>query len=294
MLVEINKDNYKSFLGVALEEELLMLGDSPDYFGIGYVDDPESPPLGAIIFSSELEEGEEGDEEEYTVLAIRSYFVPRQHRSERIATILFAELLKVAQSCGATAIRADVSMDSEYDILCNMLADFGFEFFLTELFELTLTLSEILKSPMSQYAKQKLDITPLKNISQNEFINAISELGGTDDIIYEEVTAHSCHMGDFETDISGVVKNDGRIDCILLVCKRANGNLVPVFFRYRDGLNAQYAIMALAGFADRCAQKYPPTTPIYIKCMRKEDALLVDRFFPQKEPLLVRRGYFYL
>ena len=288
MIVSVNNKNYVNFTGLAPQKELIMIGNDPDYFGFGYVDELDQPPLGAVVFSTDNEFDDEGNV--HFIFVIRSFFVAEEHREEGIATLLFAEVLKVANHVKVEAIRADVPMETEYNLFCDMLYEFGFKFSVTELFQITLPLSQLIHNPMFHNAKTSAK--PLRDVSQNEFFNALKYTDSVYDLSRYDLSEDK---SDYDEDVSCILEGkDHNSASLFLVKKLANGTLRPVLLRIRKNGDAVDTAQLLISAALESQKKYPKDTEVFIKCYDDRDARLIDHFAPAAEPLLVRRGYFYV
>ena len=266
--------------------ELRMIGNDPTYFGLGYVDALDQPTMGAIVFCVETEKDDAGD---HLVLVIKSLFVEPEHRMEGIGIILLRALLKVGFESDAEAVRADVPLGLEYNDICYFLYDTGFEFNITELFEVTFNLGDILKNPALKSGQTMAK--PLRDVTQQEYYKTLEYLRGIHDLSEMDI---SDKKSDYDEDVSSILLEKGQPPCLYLVKSLANGQLKPVLLRLGKNGGALQAAQLLACSAGEGEKKYPADTPIRIKCYDERDAQLINHIFPQARPLIVRRGYFYL
>ena len=290
MIVQIDSDNRKSFFGLAPKEELLLVDADMDQYGFGYVDSPASPPLGALVFSTEFEESGENEDEEALVLVIKSFFVLEEYRLQNIAVILFANLLDLAKELKAKAIRADIPLGRDYDGLCDVLSEFGFEFFMTELFEVKKPVSDFLKRPVF-INRRKVSSIPLRNMSQGDLNYCFQNICSKKEILKRELPTDK---NAYDKDLSLILSSNNIPSGLFLVRLLPNGVIEPVLLKLSKDTSPKAAIDMLSSSLNEAVKKGLIANPVHIKCGSRGSANMIHYFFPNLRAITVRRGYLYL
>lgn len=92
-----------------------------------------------------------------------------------------------------------------------------------------------------------------------------------------------------DVDISCGTEENGEIRGLFLMKRQLSGVLEPVFLHGSRERKADIAAM-LQFAAIRAFLKYSMDTPVHIVCRSDVSPLLVERLFPDQEPLVVRHG----
>ncbi|MCR5097462.1 MAG: hypothetical protein K6B14_00780 [Lachnospiraceae bacterium] len=289
MLVQITRENRKNFTGIVPETLLVFLGDDENYYGIGIVPDPSSLPVAALVFYLDIETDDEG--EEHKVCDIKWLFVSEEVREIGAATFMFSECMKLIEGSGIEAVRTYVPMDTEYNLLCNVLEGFGFEFDLTEHFELIETLQTIRGSEVLKKRLANKDIVPLSAVPARLFSQGLVEIAEKVDMsdfvlpLYPEA---------YDMDVSMLYVPD-KIPRGFLLVRAYESKVLEIVYLKCDDSNASNIIFELITAAiDACAQKYDDNTTIRATVRTGTAGQLISRILPEARNQVLRRGYFVL
>ncbi len=288
MLVEVTVENKENFAALVPERELLMVANDPDCFGIGYTESADVLPDGVLIFRTDAEADDEG--KSHPLAELRYIFVAEEARRSYVGTYLFSELIKILEQTDVEAIRCDVPFDEEYNLLCNVLEDYGFHFALSENFITEITLKEIrdlafLKKPVSK------NVVPLKQISPREFNRFFESLVKDEAFFDYELTPY---IDDYEPDASMALIEGNRPAGFYLVRRNADGSLSPAMLRAPGNAGAAGIRDMVAGSLKATVERYPEDTIVRIAVHDNRGTQLISRLFPDAMPYITRRGYFYL
>ncbi len=286
MLVQITKENRKNFSGIVPETLLVFLGEDDNYYGIGIAPDPVSSPVAALVFNLDIETDDEGGE--HKVCDIKWFFVAEEARQIGAATFLFSECMKLIEGSGIEAVRTYVPMDSEYNLLCNVLEGFGFEFDFAEHFELIETLQTIRGAEALKKRLANKDIVPLSQVPARMFSQGLSEIAEKVDMsdfvlpLYPEA---------YDTDVSMLYVPD-KIPKGFLLVRAQESKVLEIVFLKCDDPNASNIIFELITAAiDACSKKYNEDTTIRAVVRTATTGQLISHILPEARNQVLRRGY---
>ena len=294
MFVKIKKNNRDNFRDIVAEEILERIGDEEDLFGIGVTENLKSLPCGALVFENSIETDEDGEEQ--IVSSILWLYVREDAREYGIATGLFAEYLTVIGAYEddvypipvVDMIRVDVPMDPSYNLLCNVLEDFGFTFSFEELPTLMVKLGRLYEADSLKHFAGR-DIVPLRKVPRDIFYDGLISCAGEWELGDKSIFLDK---KDYEPDVSMVYLSEGRPKAFLLVRDSTKNLLDVLLLRKTTDCPEDIKLELIAKALEEAKYGYLPETIIRASCDTKESALFADTFFPDVKPLLVRRGYF--
>lgn len=287
MLVEVTKNNVSNFIALAPRRERLRLERDENYFAIGYTDDESSYPDGILMFHPEKEEDEDG---EVHAVAVISYFYVRESaRDMYVGTYLFSNLLELADDTGLEAIRCDVPMDFEYNLLCNVLENFGFHFDITEVFEFETTLHKLTEIPsINKAPAKKTDL--ICELKQKIFALGLGKLVREEEFIEYGL---SYDIEAYDSEVSTAVVENGVPKGLFLVKEDEDGCIMPLLLRSTE--KSGVILSSLIREAMREAvYKYRPFTTVRFKLHSDNSLQMLKSLIPDFTPYIVRRGYFYI
>ncbi len=287
MLVEVTKKNAANFKAIAPQGELSRIVNDVNYFGIGYADDADSFPDGILIFHPEKETDDAG--EVHTVLVITYFFVRESARDMYVGTYLFSNLVDMSEEIGVEAIRCDVPMDFEYNLLCNVLENFGFHFEVTEVFEFEVSLGKVVELKTFKKSPAE-DADLLCDISPKDFSQGLGRLVKEKDIIDYGL---SSNIEDYDTELSTVIMQGKYMKGVFLVKQGTDGSIEPVLLRASDNSSQTYYRL-IHGALVSALGKYGKRGTLMIRLHNDAGLRLLSGVFKDYTPFIVRRGYFYI
>ena len=285
MLVAITPSNASNFSSLAPKQELVRIGRDIDCFGIGYTEDVNSLPDGVLIFKLIEEFGD--DEKEHPIAQLRYFYVKEEARDMYVGAFLFSQLLTILADSHTEAIRCDVPLGSEYNLLCNVLQDFGFHFQMTEIFEYEFLLSEFLTLAENRGAPAQ----PLSVVPKVLFADKMKALKEKKYLQRYELYPYA---SDYDQDISTALYEDGRLKGLFLVDDDMDGTLCPMLLRIEKGASPAGVLRLLSTSLEKAHEKYSLNTHVRIWVHNDRSWKLLKHFFPNATPRIVRRGYFYI
>lgn len=286
MWIEIDEKSLENFKYLVPAEELYRIGKDEDYIGIAYTKSNNKLPLAAILFKPDMEEDEEG---EYPIIDIRYFAVAEEARMNGVFTGLFKEFLELTEDDFIGLIRADIPMDSEYDVACKVLEDFGFEFVPAEQYEFTENLSKCRKYPLLAAKDKVTGIAALSSLTPGGFKEIISGLLRSGKLNDENEI--SANIAEYDPDISAVMSCDGKTKALVLV-KGPYGDMLDVVYAGGEGEDED-VFAVLRECMRLAAAKYSWSYRVHVKIRTDEGAALLMKLFPDARPVPVRRGYLY-
>ena len=281
-ITDVNKVLFENLIPETIFDQL---GD-PGYFGIGAIgeDDKGKFSAGVLIFS--IEEGSNG-EENLIAASINWIYVAEEFRRKTAGDTLMKEFFRIMEDSGIEHILCDIPMPEEYDLLCAFLEEWGFTFTLANLYEMTIELGEIISNPLIGDHKPSENTMPLKVVSENYFKQLATQLKQKPDVIYNL----SSDLNDYDMDLSCVFMSDKNIEGIMLVKSLPSGELEVLLMRAFSNIGKAMSNMMLYA-AHSAAKKYSLDTRVRLVCRIDATASVLEKLFPDMQPLLVRRGYF--
>ena len=294
MLVQITPENKENFKAVVPEELLACFTEEGDVFGIGIVGELTKPPYAALVFQTVTEAEEEDQEHEepqiHAVADLKWVYVEEEARQLGMATELFSELLELLNDTETEAIRCDVPMDADYNLFCGMLEDFGFSFELTERFTFTRPLRTFAEHHLLQQAIPPT-VRPLSEQPEKELLRILGELAQKEELADFDLTGEK---EDYDEEVSCVLI-EGKDPAGLLLARPAEpGVLELVFLDPRDDAEDRKTQVLLTYAWRTALKKYGRHLNVRICVKSDAGGQLLEQMFPDAEPLLLRRGYFYL
>ncbi len=285
MLVEVTKRNSGNFKGIAPGRELLRLENDENCFGLGYTDDAESLPDGVLIFTLDTELDDNGGM--HHIAVITYFYIRESARDMYVGTYLFSELLEMAQNCYIEAIRCDVPMGYEYNLLCNALESFGFEFSLMEVFEFERPLKDYLQLPAFK-KRPAIEALLLCDIPQKLFSSGLRNIVKNEDLSDYDI---SYNMDDYDKELSTVILKNKIPTGFFLVKKDTDGCIVPELLRAEERSSKIYLSLIYESIQvamDKCGKM----APVKVRLHNNAGIKLLENLFPDFAPYIVRRGYF--
>ena len=258
----------------------------PSVFALGVLaeqPDGGKQPAGTLVFS--VEQGTAGPDV-LIAATIQWLYVAPPFRGGQAADALMRAFWNIADQSGIVHILCDVPLPAEYDSLHAYLASWNFRFEMTDRYELVLPLQQITTLPALRQAP-RTSVLPLAQVRQADFQHYMLQAHALPNVLQEL----SQFIADYDSQVSCVHAEEGVIRSALLV-QQVSSNMLEI--KLLQALAPQQSLGDLCRFAAHAAAAhYPPEMLVRIVCRHDSAAQLIDRLFPDMQPQLVRRGYYF-
>lgn len=279
MLITITENSVDAFENMAEKIYLYPL-EKNGHYCIGAVDDLSEKKVsqGILIFDVSME-----DSEIYAQLSW--LYVAEQYRSKGIGEELMNEFYRILNETGVKNVYADIPFPEDYDELCAFLEDWGFDFELVDDYTFTASLSALSNNPVFTKKLQNSLVRSLREINSTEWKRVVNYLDKNSD--YEDF---DYDIDLYEVDISCVIFRGSMPIGMFLV--KANGakQLEPAVLSVIAGSPPSVTYQMLLSAFHAAQAKYGQNKEIYIKCKSQKTARLIDYFFKDAQPSIVRSG----
>lgn len=284
MIISRIDESNKAIFESLMPGELFQKLNLPSVFAIGAIageGEEKKQVAGVLVFS--VDEGSSGEENLIVATIMWLYVTPR-YRGKKAADQLMEAFWHVVDESGIENILCDVPMSEEYNQLCAYLESWGFQFFLIDRYELTVPLQDFLEIPAFQHAPSAA-IKPLKQITETDleqFLDKVQTLPGVLQELPRSLSA-------YDKDLSCVHVGKEGINGALLIQELVGGKLEVLLLRTLPKQQQRMGDLSCFGI-HAAAKKYPPETGVHIVCRVDATGEVLDKLFPDVQPLLVRRG----
>ena len=255
----------------------------------------EKVAAGVLLFSAN--EGLSFGEVPLTMIQLRWIYVAPSYRRMGIGNELMEAFSDVVKDNPADGILCDIPFGSEYDLAEEFLSDWGFEFEVIES-------PEVVISRMDGYYYKKQDnmkkssnqlspnngVRPLKNVPANAFRKALHEIISKTPTPYYEGISDDPTIYDGE--VSCAVMKNGVVSSLMLFEKLSETRFQMVIMSSLAANPAVELRDLIIYSAAVLYVKLPPETEVHINLGSERSMSLFSYFFPEKELMLIRRGYF--
>ena len=281
-IVDISENTRGKFMPLIPEEKRQLL-DRVGCFALGAVFDNkrQAIPVGVIIFS--VESLRPVDDDYLCDIRLHWIYVSEMHRNLGIGSSLYQVFLSSVPAPARVTVMCPVS--DTYDDICSFLMACGFEFRLEELFEVTLSVLEIVSnSRLASLPKETVGVVPLRDIDTGSWYG-LSE--------YLMSQGLSAAKRDYDEGLSALLIKDEKPVAAVLFDNNISGELCPVFFGPLPGGDVKLLDPLLSYVMDRIMD-LPGDVCIKVRPRSAVSGELIDRFFPGKAPAIVRTGHLYM
>ncbi len=259
----------------------------------------EKTAAGVLLFSSE--EGVSYGDERSTMIEIHWLYVAENHRMEGLANELMQELSEILEDNPAEGIICDIPLGSEYDLAEDFFASWGFSFEVTELLEMTINKEDCRREVSPENKEQALrlasgpdrpvDLISISDLSDEEFTKVIREMKAEEKSGYYDRLPEN--RDDYAGDMSYAVVHGGEVSSIALFERLSNGDLHMVMLGTLTPRGAKELLMLLRYCAGYYYLNYPEDACVRFSLGIERSRKLAVHLFPDKEPVRVRRGFFF-
>ncbi len=265
----------------------------------------EDIPAGVVIFS--IEEGigsvdDEEPEELTTVIRLQWIYVAEEYRMQGIANDLMGALSDVFEDNPAEGIIIDLPYDSEYDLAEDFFTSWGFSFELIDDTEMIITKDDCRRQPTSVNKEEALSLAAnpekldgmvsIMDISEEAFRDAVVTVKDVEGSTYYDDIAESRDA--YAGDMSYVIRHGGEITSMILYERTPLSNeLHMVLLTSLSNTGAKELLKLLQYTAGYYYLNYPEEERVRLTLGTKRSRNLAAHIFPAKDPIMLRRGYFY-
>ena len=307
MVIWVKENDMEAFLPL-IPEEMRDRVKSGEWFCLGALaedreaaetSDDERLAVGVLLFSSE--DGISYGDERSSMIELHWLYVAEKYRMEGIANELMQELSDILEDNPAEGIICDIPLGSEYDLAEDFFESWGFNFEVTELQEMTIT-KEDCRREISPHNKEEalrmasgpsrpIDLIPVSELSKDEFKRVVREMkqmetSGYYDWISEE-------RDDYAGDMSYAIVHENKVSSMALFERLPNDDLHLVMLGTLSQRGAKELLELLRYTAGYYYLNYPEEAKVRFSLGIERSRNLAVHLFPDKEPVQVRRGYFF-
>ncbi len=307
MVIWVKDNEMDAFLPL-VPDEMKGKVKSGEWFCLGGLAEPketavktaeEKSAAGVLLFSPE--EGISFGEDRVSMIELHWLYVSERYRQEGIANELMQELSDILEDNPAEGIICDIPLGSEYDLIEDFFSSWGFSFEVTEYNEMTITKEDCRReiSPENKEEALRLASGPARNIdlisvselSKEDFKKSIQKMKEEERSGYYDRLSEN--RDDYAGDMSYAVIHGDDVSSMALFERLADGNLHMVLLETLSKRGAKELLTLLRYCAGYYYLNYPEETTVNFSLGIERSRNLAVHLFPDKEPVRVRRGYFF-
>ena len=303
MIIRVTEKEIEEFLPLIPADMQEPIRDE-EWFCLGALLEPdggdgESTPTGVIVFSPE--EGIAGDGEASSVLQIKWLFVAVEYRRKGIANDLMQELSDVLSDNPAEGIICDIPFDSEYDLMEAFFVSWGFDFEVIDNPEMIITKEDFKRKIESMEKEERISaseaftkpdgVHSVMDITQELFTEAVQKAKASESLGYYDLISED--REDYAGDVSFVTIRDDKVSSLILFERLQGGDLHIVMLAGLSQKDTKEIFDLLHYAAGYYYLNYPEKARVKVTLGNERSRKLAAHIFPNKDPMLIRRGYFY-
>ena len=281
-VVTVNEKNRSLFEHMVAEEFFDPL-DKEGHYVLGAIGEDEYGMYAAGVLSFDVIDDYDG-ESRVLIGLLRWLYVAEEFRNRGAADALMEEYFRLLAHAGIELAILDLPFNTQYDELCMYLEGWGFSFFLTERFELRVTMEEV-KAVPELWGKASTNVVPLHKLDKEELkriIRKAEELNDIDPDFRDKIKG--C-----DKNVSSVVYRDGEIQGLAVIYPITSDILEISLFRMFEK-NASDMKDLFYYTSEHILERYGEQVQIRGLCRDVVSANMIGKLFPHIEPLLVHRG----
>ena len=281
-VVTVNEKNRSLFEHMVAEEFFDPL-DKEGHYVLGAIGEDEYGMYAAGVLSFDVIDDYDG-ESRVLIGLLRWLYVAEEFRNRGAADALMEEYFRLLAHAGIELAILDLPFNTQYDELCMYLEGWGFSFFLTERFELRVTMEEV-KAVPELWGKASTNVVPLHKLDKEELkriIRKAEELNDIDPDFRDKIKG--C-----DKKVSSVVYRDGEIQGLAVIYPITSDILEISLFRMFEK-NASDMKDLFYYTSEHILERYGEQVQIRGLCRDVVSANMIGKLFPHIEPLLVHRG----
>lgn len=303
MIIWVNDNDLEAFLPL-IPVDMQNDVKSGEWLCLGALADSTEPEgekadekvaAGVLLFSSA--EGVSNGEDPTVMIRLHWIYVAPDYRQKGIGNALMDALSDVLKDNPADGILCDVPFGSEYDLAEAFLADWGFAFDVIESPEVTLTkedgrnYNEKKKhAKTSNLLSENNGVCPLKDIPPEAFRKALHAIiSQTPNPFYRGI---SDDPEIYDGELSCAVMKEDAVSSLLLFEKQSEERYQLVMMSSLSQNPAIELKDLITYSAVVFYLKRPEEAGIHVNLGSERSMSLFSYFFPDKELVLLRRGYY--
>ena len=281
-VVTVDDKNRRLFEDMAPEEFFDPL-DKEGHFVLGAIGEDEQGMYAAGVLSFDVIDDYDG-EDRLLIGMLRWLYVAEEFRNRGAADALMEEYFRLLAHAGIELAVLDLPFNTRYDELCMYLEGWGFSFFLTDRFELRLSMQEVMEIP-ELWGKASYNVKPINSLNKEEIKQVIRK---AEELDYIDPDFRDKLKG-CDKKISAVVYRNEEIKGLAVMYPLASNILEISFFRMFQKETAGIRDL-IYHITEQTLAKYGEQVQIRGLCRNEESANMISKLFPHIQPILVHRG----
>lgn len=281
-VVTVNEKN-RSLFEHMIPEEFFEPLDKEGHYVLGAIGEDEYGMYAAGVLSFDVVDDYDG-ETRFLIGMLRWLYVAEEFRNRGAADALMEEFFRLLAHAGIELAIFDMPFNTQYDELCFYLEGWGFSFFLTDRFELRLSMKEVLEVP-EIWGKASQNVVPIAKLEKEEIkrtIRKAEELENIDPDFRDK-------MKGCDKNSSAAVYQDGELKGLAVIYPVTSHILEISFFRMFEK-NAACLKDLLYYISGQVLDIYGEQVQIRGVCRDEINGNMIGKLFPHIQPLLVHRG----
>ena len=281
-VVTVNEKNRSLFEHMITEEFFDPL-DKEGRFVLGAIGEDEYGMYAAGVLSFDVVDDYDG-ETRFLIGMLRWLYVAEEFRNRGAADVLVEEFFRLLAHAGIELAIVDMPFNTRYDELCFYLEGWGFTFFLTDRFELRLSMQEVMEVP-ELWGKSSHNVVPIVKLEREELkriIRKSEELENIDPDFRDKIKG--CNKK-----CSAAVYQDGELKGLAVIYPVAS-DIIEVSFLRMFERNATCIKDLFYYISQQILETYGEQVQIRGVCRDEITANMISKLFPHIQPLLVHRG----
>ena len=288
-LTKNNREAFRDFLCGEIFERL----DDEGVEAIGAFEQPEegeTVSAGVLVFSLK------NDQE--IAASVKWLYVGASYRGQGIADGLMERLFDLLSFLGEYRLTCDIPQDPEYDDVYHFFEDWGFDFDRAELFEYTLYLGDMERSPYYGKERSFSQIVPLKNVSEEKWNRVRKKVrqqlnvkGGDRGRLLQILETNRQQLDQV---LSCAALKRREIEALYLwraYSSGASGLVEPILLVDITGGN-ELLLLELLSYTAKKLKEEPSDKQLRVICRDGKVERLFKYLFPEEKPDISRRGVF--
>ena len=281
-VVTVDEKNRSLFEHMVAEEFFDPL-DREGHYVLGAIGEDEYGMYAAGVLSFDVIDDYDG-ESRILIGMLRWLYVAEEFRNRGAADALMEEFFRLLAHAGIEVAIMDMPFNTQYDELCMYLEGWGFSFFLTERFELRVSMQEVMEVP-ELWGKASQNVVPISKLEREEIKNIIrkaEELENIDPDFRDKIKG--C-----DKNCSAAVYQDGELKGLAVIYP-VTSNIVEISFFRMFEKNAAGIKDLFYHMSKQILETYGEEVQIRGICRDEVNGNMIGKLFPHIEPLLVHRG----
>jgi len=302
MVIWVKEEEMKQFLPLVPKnmQDAVIMGE---YFCLGALSEDEEgsneKTAAGVLLLSEVD-GVLFDGEITTMIVIHWLYVAEDFRLKGLANDLMAALSDVLEDSPASGIICDVPFDSEYDLAEAFFSSWGFQFRVTDSYEMIISKDDCREQINAANKEESLSLASssripegmvsVQEIDRDVFTEAVSRAKKLEKSgYYKEISEDKDH---YAGDMSYAYLHDGKISSLVLFERLSYDHLHMVMLATLDPKGEKELLTLLHYTAGYFYLNYPEHSTVWLTLGTERSRKLATHIFPGKDPVMVRRGYY--